>query len=465
MQRTRTRRLRVPVDVLAIGMFVAELDRPWLDTPFALQGVLLQRQAQIDAMHRFCRYVYVDLDRSAADACQALRAIAEANERRMRRQEEPTGLVPGLVSRLRALFGGREATPEPEPDPTLATTAARLRLPPGIRLQRHAEPVPLEQAMPKARRAVADSAELLDNVLRALRENHSPDFTRIDDAAGSLVESVIESADALMLVARLREGDRDTYEHGLKAALNLLALGRHLGFPREELIHLAKIGMLADAGKTLVPRDLLLKPGLLTPAEHDVIKTHVGLGMAALRKGMQLHPAVAQGIEQHHERMDGSGYPKGLTGEAISIYGRMAAIADCFSALITDRPYAQAMAPQDALLRLYEWSARLLHEPLVEQLVQAIGVFPVGSLVELSNGEVGLVVTHNRVRRLEPKVLVLAGADKQPLAAPFERDLMANGQDADGRTLRIARGVADGEYGLGLHDYYSANREPDEAIA
>ena len=131
----------------------------------------------------------------------------------------------------------------------------------------------------------------------------------------------------------------------------------------------------------------------------------------------------------------------------------MAAIADSFAALITPRAYANPSAPQDALMNLYEWAGSSFHEPLVEQFVQAVGVFPVGSLVELSSGEIAIVVAHNRVRRLEPRVLVLTWPDKAPLAEPIERDLLAAQRSGNGR-LRIIRGLPSAAYGLKLRDYY-----------
>jgi putative nucleotidyltransferase with HDIG domain len=268
-----------------------------------------------------------------------------------------------------------------------------------------------------------------------------------------MVTSMIDNPDALLWVGRMRDEDINTYNHGVKVALYLIALGRQIGFPKKELSHLGLIGMLADVGKMKLPRALLDKPGMLAPAEHEMMKNHVRLGLEALRGSGALPAEVAQGIAQHHERLDGSGYPKGLKGNAISIYGRMAAIADSFAALITPRAYANPLAPQDALMNLYEWAGTSFHEPLVEQFVQAVGVFPVGSLVELSSGEIAVVVVHNRVRRLEPRVLLLTGPDKAPLAEPVERDLLAQGKSEQGR-VRIVRGLPAGAYGLKLRDYY-----------
>ena len=442
-------------------MFVAELDRPWLGTPFMIEGVLLDHEAKIVELQKHCRFVRIDLDRSS-DAVQAtFRALAEGGKGKR------GGLFSRLFGRISDAMGrGGRARPvaeERDAQPTPEVTATRLKLPEGLKLQRYAEPIPIQQAIPRAERAVGSGAEAIDALMSELRENVAPDFRRIDASASALVESMIENPDAMMLVSRMRERHQGTYERSLKMSLNLLALGRHLGFPREELAHLATIGMLADIGKTRLPEALLDKPGTLTSAEMKVVKSHVDLGLSVLRKDVTLHPAVEQGVAQHHERMDGSGYPKGLKGEEISIYGRMAAVADCFAAMISDRPYAAALAPLDAIMELYKLSGAKLHEPLVEQLVQAIGAFPVGTMVELSSGEVAVVLTRNKARRMEPRVLVLAGPDRQPLATPFERDLATTDPDAEDRPPWIWRGLADGAYGIELHRYYAGGDEGSSA--
>lgn len=454
-ERVSIERRRVEVEHLVLGLFVCELDRPWTDTPFPLQGLLLRRETDILTLRSHCRYVHIDLNRCTAEARAAYRKATRARGIRALEKEQARGVFPALMARLRAAFGRKADAADEEEQAVLATLAARIALPPNVRLQRHPTPIPLEQALPRAREAVQSSADALDRLISDLRNNVAPDLHEIDDGAVALVESALENPDAVVLVSRMRSEHRRAYEHGLKTALHLLALGRHLGFPKDELLHLAMIGMLADVGKTLLPRVILEKPDTLTPDEYATVKGHVTLGMESLRRsGIELHPKVVLGILEHHERMDGSGYPRGMTGERISIYGRMAAIADCFSALITERPHARALAPQEALLRLYEWSGSLLHEPLLEQLVQAIGVFPVGSLVELSSGEVAIVTQQNRIRRLEPRVLIVAGPDKQALEVPVERDLMIRHEDGLA-AVRITKGLAAGAHGLELHAFYA----------
>jgi len=253
----------------------------------------------------------------------------------------------------------------------------------------------------------------------------------------------------------MREENRQPGQPGARVALYLILLGRQLGLPRPALSTLGSIGMLADVGKARLPRALLEKPGMLNPGEFSIVKEHVRLGLEALSGTQSLPPEVATGIAQHHERMDGSGYPKGLVAGEISLFGRMAGIADSFAALSAPRAYANPIAAQDALMNLYQWADTSFDGSLVEQFVRAIGVFPVGSMVELSSGEVAVVAAHNPSRRLEPRVLLLASADKRALRSPLEVDLMTVPRRNSDKPLRVIRGLASGAYGLLLRDYYA----------
>jgi len=461
-------------------MFVAELDRPWLDTPFVLEGLLVRDKAQLSTLRQYCQFVYVDLERSTGAAAGELRrALADRRAAKARHivpagpRRTPAGSAAAdeSASAFGRLFGwlrGRGARGSgacERIDEPKAEIAASLQLPPATRLQTYAEPVSIEAELPRASQSWSRGAETLRALMDDLREDAHTELRDVDEVAEGLVESMVETPDAMLWVARLRDQDKSTYHHCLKVAIYLIALGRHIGFPRDDLVRLGQIGMLADVGKIRLPRALLEKPGMLTPAEHAVVKRHVQIGVEALRKSMSLDRVVEQGIMQHHERLDGSGYPHGLKGKEIGIFGRMTAIADCFAALISDRPYARAVSPHDALMQMYQWCGTSFHEPLLEQFVQAIGVFPVGSLIELSNGEAAIVLAHNRVRRLEPRVLVLTDTKGNQLDEPFERDLLNGPVDGTGHPIRIARGLPSGARGLRPREYYAdESAAPEESI-
>jgi HD-GYP domain-containing protein (c-di-GMP phosphodiesterase class II) len=552
VQLAASRRLRVAVSDLEFGLYVVELDRPWLDTPFLLQGFLVDSQIELDTLRRFCVYVYIDLELSDAAVAAKWRAgqssptaqrrhespvpgsgpvaktlsnssatdtsvmaidqeIADngdldgdgattairppqienrragshrtnprvSDETRQRFREfvrataishsadEPEGNVFGRISQwLKSrLADGREKDSDATSREEHLTQALADLLPVGVSPVVYRDTSTIKAELPRARQAFARGETVLQSILHNVKIGKVPDIAAAKECVDQMVESMAANPDALMWVTRLRDEDINTYHHGVKVSLYLIALGRHLGLPKAQLAELGLIGLLADVGKIKVPRALLAKPGLLAPAEFELIKGHVDLGLASLDGSAGLPPAVMQGIAQHHERLDGSGYPFGLKGNEIGVYGRMTAIADSFAAMITPRPYANASSAQEALLSLYEWGGSSFSAPMIEQFVQAIGVFPVGSLVDLSSGEVAAVVAHNRVRRLEPKVLVLTSPDKSPLATPIERDLFELGKSTRDR-LRIMRGLRMNTFGLKLRDYYQSESAPvDELIA
>jgi HD-GYP domain-containing protein (c-di-GMP phosphodiesterase class II) len=514
---------KIQTTALKVGMFVADLDRPWVDTPFLLQGFLIEDQEQIAALKMHCEFVIVDRARSVGDEFEAplpstgnpapLRrplpqssttTVAKprgagdnsvpsppagprpppARQGKVLRLEEVTrrgggrapGVEPprsgdddqGMLGRMfRGIFGGRKdkeklststapARIEDPPETPQEFEARAALLPPGIQVQTYINQTTVEEEAPRAREVVAHAGELLDKLVADIRIGQSFEVDRVEEIVDDMVESIVRNPQALMWVAKLREQDIGAYGHGLQVSVYITSFGRHLGFPKAQLSQLAQIGLLLDIGKIRLPRAILDKQGRLTDEEFDAAKEHVALGLAILNESGGFDPAVIGGIEQHHERMNGSGYPGGLVGDEIGIFGRMSGIVDCFAALTNHRPYAAAVSSYEALRNITAWGGDFFHEPLVQQFVSSVGVFPVGSLIELSSGEVAVVVEHSKVRRLRPRVLVVTGPDKTPAAYPTMVDLLYDPKMGGDEPAFIKRGLAPGAYGLNLADFYLA---------
>jgi HD-GYP domain-containing protein (c-di-GMP phosphodiesterase class II) len=158
-----------------------------------------------------------------------------------------------------------------------------------------------------------------------------------------------------------------------------------------------------------------------------------------VRNAQGLPPGVDEIVAVHHERQDGSGYPYGLKGEEMSIEGSIAALVDSFSALTSARPYAEQASPSNALSLMHKLRGQLFHDALVEQFIQCIGIYPVGSAVELNTGEVGIVIAQNLVRRLQPKVMIILDGDWKPVYPQLILDLVREPKTATGGTYRIRR--------------------------
>ena len=336
--------------------------------------------------------------------------------------------------------GGGAALPE-VPAETPQEFAARAALiPAGIPVQTYVNQVSVEQEAPRARAIVQEATELLDKLIGDIKLGQSFEVDEMEEIVDDMVESIVRNPDALMWVARLREQDISAYGHGLQVSVYLTAFGRHLGFPKPQLGQLAQVGLLLDIGKIRLPKEILEKQGTLSPQEFDEAKKHVDYGLEILGQTPGFDGEVVLAIAQHHERMNGGGYPKGLVGSEIGVYGRMAAIVDCFAALTNHRPYAAASSSYEALRSLTGWAGEYFHEPLVQQFVSSVGVFPVGSLIELSTGEVAVVVEHSKVRRLKPRVLVITGPDKTPSSHPALLDECAHAACRLGLELAQHRG-------------------------
>lgn len=237
-------------------------------------------------------------------------------------------------------------------------------------------------------------------------------------------------------------------------AANLLALGRHLGLPREELSIIGMGGLLLDIGMIRLPKELLDKKQALSRAEHALMKRHVAYGEEVLRNTPGISERVIGILREHHEREDGSGYPKGLLSDQISVYGKMAAVVDCYRELIFSDAAGMAISPYRALEILHGWAGRFFHPVLVERFIQCIGIYPAGSLVELNTGEVAIVVAHSRVRRLNPRVMIVLDPHKKPYRKPKAVDLMYGPISEAGITYEIKRELEPGMYGIQPKDFY-----------
>lgn len=521
---------------LAIGMFVADLDRPWIDTPFLLQGFLVDDEEQLRQLRQHCQWVMIDPHRSVGPEFDApvrkpvvpTRKQEDAPRVVVQRSETPAGqsraappaagggkatpapgtkgadprkpaaaggtrefavsvdnpgargqgLAPargsdhesdetqvpaekrGFWGQLREGVSGlfarksdelEHTAAEPEPVPPPAEPVRASFLPETVQITIYEDKQTVEEEVGAATIAYDRTSQLLNSVVEDIRAGGNLQLESVEEVIDDMVQSMVRNPDALMWVARMREQDLTVYGHGLSVAVSLVAFGRHLGYPKEQLSQLGMLGLLLDIGKIKLPRELLEKSARLTSDEFEQIKEHVDLGLDILNATPNIHPDVLEGIAQHHERMNGTGYPANMMGEKICVFGRMAAIADTYAAVTKRRPYAEAISPHEALQMLSNWSGTQFHADMVEQFIQSIGVFPVGSLVELSTGEVAVVVTHNKIKRLRPKVLVVTEADKTPHRHPSMRDLLYDVSDSP---AFIRRGLPSNAYGLDPSEFY-----------
>lgn len=279
--------------------------------------------------------------------------------------------------------------------------------------------------------------------LEQLRAEAMLEPARLSGAIGRMTESMQRNPDALLLLDGVREKRDRQVERALSSSVLMMAFGRDLGFASDRLQVLGLAGLLLDVGKSRVPDSVLDKSGMLTADEYRIVKRHVVHSAELVRTADGRFPAgLGEIILQHHERQDGTGYPRGLTGNEISTEGSIAGIVDSFSALTLPRPFAESHSPASALNLLHTMRGRCFDATLVAHFVRCLGGYPVGSAVELTSGEIGIVIAANRARHREPRVLLVLAADGNELAHPQRiLDLAEEPETHTGEPYRIRRAL------------------------
>ena len=239
--------------------------------------------------------------------------------------------------------------------------------------------------------------------LKSLTTNAPKDLSQVTDLSQSLIDSVFDNQDALSCLTMIKDTDAYLLEHSINCSVMMGIFTQHLGYDRDTIEQASLGAMLMDVGMSSLPEELRMSTDNFTQDEWEIIKSHVELGLELLEQCGDISDLVLRIIEQHHERMDGSGYPKGLVGDEIEPLARAAAIVDSYDAIISDRPHRAALTPSQALKRLTKQSN--LDQDLVKQFIQCIGVHPIGSLVRLASGKLGIVCQSGTSDIMSPTVM------------------------------------------------------------
>ena len=262
-------------------------------------------------------------------------------------------------------------------------------------------------AFERARALHLEATQIVRDMLGDIRLGKQIEIEKVEPLVERIVDSIFSQQDALLPLARLKRHDSYTFQHSVSVCALMTAFARTLAVP-PEIIHEIAIGaLLHDVGKARVPDEILNKPGKLTDAEFERMKSHVVLSKIILQATPGISPVALEVAAQHHERFDGSGYPNKLKGEEISLYGRMAAIVDVYDAITSDRVYHKGMPPTEALRKLLDWSANHFEPMLVQAFIRSVGIYPTGVLVRLECKRLAVVQAQHAVKPMQPTVKVI----------------------------------------------------------
>ena len=377
----------IPVEELTFGMYVSKLDRPWTETPFVFQGFVLKSEKQIDILKKYCKHVFVDSEQE--DRSEVAKASAEE--------------------------------------------IAKVR---GTTVYKDAASVEIE--LPRAQSAYTKTTAVVDELSRAVEVGYAIDSTHSHEAASQITDSVVRNPDAMALLIKLQEKSGATLSRAAEVSVMMTIFGRFLQFPQDRLEILGMLGLLQDVGKLKLPTALATN-GPVNAAEVELYRTHVDHSVEILSNTPGLPRELGGLASLHHERFDGSGYPRGLRGGGIALFGLIAGIVDTFDTLTAPPPFGENLSPSNALNIIYKQRGKQFHAALVEQFIQCIGVFPVGSVVELNSGEVAIVIAQNMVRRLQPRIMVVRDAKGNQLIPYKMLDLLKEPKVRPGEPYRIQR--------------------------
>jgi len=415
---------KVATTDLKVGLYVERLDRPWTETPFLFQGFFIHDQDEIEALQHHCRHVYVDAWRSLEGTLPGA-ANAHAG----------SGHLP--------LDGSRRAQ-------------AQVPLsPPGARSREvYEKRVAVEHEMPVAERIHVEAGRITKAILTGLQQDGRLDIDLAREIVEPMMESVLRNPDALIWLSRMKHHDAYIYHHSVNCSIWGLAFARHLGLDKQSIYEIGLGCMLFDVGKTRLPGALLGKADSLTADEWKVAKEHVQHSVDILEHTGGVTNRIMNMVRSHHERFDGSGYPDRLMGNHIPTFAKIAGMVDCYDALVSPRPYAKQRAPYEAIREIYHWRENLFQKEVVEQFMQVVGVFPTGSLVELNNGAVGVVIAQNETRRLRPRIMLLLDENKRRLPHFDTVDLLRDEPWYHTEQFWIEKHLPPGSYGIDPQELY-----------
>ncbi|UCD33374.1 MAG: HD-GYP domain-containing protein, partial [Desulfobacterales bacterium] len=338
-------KVKVPVDVLEIGMYVSELDKPWVETPFIFQGFLITNEDELDQLNQHCEYVYIDTEQSQVE-------------------------IPEISI---------ERVVEEQPEPIIEQVLVYENS--------------FEDEFPKAKKIYERIQPQIKNVFKDVRIGRAIRSAEIKNSVEQITKSIVRNPDAMMLMTNMKAMDDYLVIHSLNVCILSLIFARFIGVDEKSMNELGTGALLHDVGEIRLPSELLNKPSELTPEEHATMQKHTEYGASILKSSDGIPESALDIAMHHHERIDRSGYPSKLSGQETSLYAKIVGIADVFDSLTSTTPFRSYISSTDALKSMYDWRGTLFDENLVESFIKCMGVYPVGSTLELSNGEIGIVIS------------------------------------------------------------------------
>ena len=385
---------KISVKQLKIDMFVHELCSSWIASPFWQKSFKINNQTSLDKIQKSkIQEAWIDTDKGL-------------------------DVLPDM--------SGVPDTPEKKVSP-ISLELVSVPVQPQVAFNNIAR-VSMDEEMGRAANIVGKSKQAVFSMFNEARMGNAVDAAQAMPLVEEIASSVMRNPGALIGLARLKTADDYTYMHSVAVCALMIALSRQLGLSDDQTREAGLAGLLHDIGKMAVDSDILNKPGKLTDAEFVSVKEHPAAGHKMLLEAKGVSEIALDVCLHHHEKMDGSGYPDRLSGDQISLYARMGAVCDVYDAITSNRPYKQGWCPAESLRKMAEWSKGHFDESVFQAFVMSIGIYPVGTLVRLQSGRLGVVIEQQVGKSLMlPKVRVFFSTKSSTYITPELLDLAAPG--------------------------------------
>jgi len=398
------KKVKVLSEDLQVGMFVSELDKDWSESTFLLQGFTIENQDDIDAVMSQCKFVYVDFKSDSQ-------------------------------------FKGYR----------LATTRSKSYIRENVN-SIESKTNYLQNKIKPAAKQFRKTSQLMKSVMDRIMLGEDFDIHGVKDVVKENVKQVLENEDAMLMMTLLKNKSDSRAEHSLNVSILAIGFARYIGYSQDQLEDIGMSGLLHDVGQVKIDTKLLVKTGKLNQSEMTEMCNHPRYAFEILQKKSGLSPSCIDVAINHHERLSGQGYPRGLTADKLSDAVRLVSIVDVFESLTSPQSFRGSMSVVDAYKILMNGKRSHFDEKMVIKFVEWRGIYPPGSIVEMENGEVGIVIATNKEYKLKPKVLLILDEYKQKMKEKII-DLSKMALDGESKPYKIIKAYENTAFGIDLQTY------------